>query len=364
MGTRWFVLALVVASIAAAAPARAAGGIKAHTIVKGLDHPAAFDVAPNGDIFYGERVTGEIRIWIRDRDRTVHFLDIPRLVASVTSGTGLLAVTLDPAYPDTPYVYVVATRRSHGVVRTQLLRIQDEGGTGTHLTVLFGGANTPSGDQHNGAKIVFGPDGMLYLTIGEGDVPARAQDVDSPLGKVLRLSLDGSVPPDNPLGPESPVFAFGIRNSFGMVFDPTSGDLWLTDNGPECNDEVDRIRGGENYGWGPNATCSTPPAAPRNTSQDGPTPLLPELYFGDTVGITGAAFCDGCSLGRRSEGTLFFGDFNGGRIHRAILTENRRSIERASVVFTHLRPVLSVEAAPGGGLYFSDSKGLYRLVAP
>lgn len=360
--SRALVLVAVLVSALAVVPAEAGSTIHARTIVKGLDHPAAFDVAAGGDIFYGERVTGEIRVWVRERDRTRPFFQIPDVVGSLTTGTGLLAVTLDPGYPDVPYVYALATRRVEGDTRTQLLRITDEGGTGANLTVLFGGASTPSGTQHNGGRIAFGPDGMLYLVIGERDVPALAQDMDSPLGKVLRLTPDGQIPEDNPFGADSPVYVFGIRNSFGMVFDPETGNLWETDNGPECNDEVNRIVAGENYGWGSDATCSTPPAAPRNTNQDGPTPTLPEIHFPATIGITGAAFCAECDLGRRSEGALFFGDFNQMRIHRAFLSGDRRSIERESVVYTHMRRVLSVEAAPGGGLYFSDSKGIYRLV--
>jgi len=85
-------------------------------LIKGIEHPATFDVAPNGDIFYGERLSGEIRVYVRDRDRTRWFFHIRKVVSSLTSGTGLLAVTLDPAYPDVPYVYALATRRVSGSV--------------------------------------------------------------------------------------------------------------------------------------------------------------------------------------------------------------------------------------------------------
>jgi glucose/arabinose dehydrogenase len=360
----WLLVAAAVAAGSPAAPesARAPGTLRAQVVVRGLDHPAAFDVAPGGDIFYGERVTGEIRVWRRDRDRTVHFFDIPDLEGAVLAGTGLLALTLDPAYPDVPYLYLLATRRVGATVRTQVLRVTDAGGEGEDLTVLFG-PGLGAGDQHNGGKIAFGPDGMLYVVIGERTVEALAQDLDSPHGKVLRLTPDGGIPDDNPFGPDNPTYAYGIRNSFGMAFDPATGYLWESDNGPACNDELNRIEAGGNYGWGPSETCATPPPPPQNTNADGPDPIMPELVWGATIAPTGLAFCTACGLGRRSEGALFLGDFNDRRIHRILLSDNGRSVESESIVLTHLRRVLSVEAAPGGSLYFSDAKGIYRIVS-
>ena len=93
-----------------------------------------------------------------------------------------------------------------------------------------------------------------------------------PRGKILRLTRDGEAAPGNPFG--SRVWAFGIRNSFGLAFDPVTGNLWETENGPECNDELNRIVRGGNYGWGPAADCgsATPPS---DTNRDGPSPILP-----------------------------------------------------------------------------------------
>ena len=335
--------------------------MRVQTVVKGLEQPAAFDVAPGGDIFYGERVTGEIRVWRRDRERTVHFFDVPDVEGAVLAGTGLLALTLDPAYPEVPYLYLLATRRVGATVRTQVLRVTDAGGRGEDLTVLFA-RGLGAAVQHNGGKIAFGPDGMLYVVIGERTVEALAQDLGSPHGKVLRLTPRGGVPEDNPFGDDDPVFAYGIRNSFGLAFDPETGFLWETDNGPACNDELNRIVPGGNYGWGPSETCATPPAPPANTNADGPNPIFPELLWTSTIAPTGLAFCTSCGLGRQSEGALFMGDFNQRRIHRIRLSDDGRIVDGESIVLTHLRRILSVESAPGGGLYFSDSKGIYRIV--
>src|SRR5207249_2447194 len=95
-----------------------------------------------------------------------------------------------------------------------------------------------------------GPDGKLYVSIGDTGNPALAQDSTSLSGKILRFNKDGTIPTDNPF-PGSPVYALGMRNTFGMTFHDDTGDLWITENGPEFPefDEVNRIIAGGNYGW-------------------------------------------------------------------------------------------------------------------
>ena len=177
----------------------------------------------------------------------------------------------------------------------------------------------------------------------------------------MRLNADGTVPSDNPSA-GSPIIAYGIRNSFGFTFDPPTGRLWLTDNGPECNDEIDLISrtSVHNYGWGPSETCGSPPPAPRNTNQDGPSPVLPKFFFPTPPGLTGAVFCHQCGLS--SGGQLFFGDFNNGKIHRATLTSARTGIVAQAPFYDHPDSVLSLESPDNGGpIYFSTTTNIFRL---
>jgi glucose/arabinose dehydrogenase len=218
----------------------------------------------------------------------------------------------------------------------------------------------PAGTNHNGGVIRFGPDGKLYAVIGENGVPANSQDLSNKLGKVLRMNVNGTVPSDNPI-PGSHIFAYGIRNSFGLAFDPQTGRLWETENGPRCNDEVNRIARGRNYGWGPSQTCTSPPD-PSTTNRDGPNPFPPELWYGTPIAPTGAAFCTSCALGSTSEGRLFFGAWNTGEIRRVTLGTLRWSAVGETVVYTHSSGVLGLERARNGTLYFSDSSAIYRLV--
>ena len=163
------------------------------------------------------------------------------------------------------------------------------------------------------------------------------------------------------VAPGSYVWAYGIRNSFGLAFDPVTGRLWETENGPSCNDELNWLRWNRNHGWGPRQTCATPPAPPSNTNQDGPNPVLPALWYGTPIAPTGVAFCRGCGLGSASEGRLFFGAWNNGQLRRVTLDSFRRSAVSQSVVYDHAGRILSLEVAPGGAIYLSDHGGIYRL---
>jgi glucose/arabinose dehydrogenase len=319
-----------------------------------LAYPAAFTPTPEGNrIYFGERYSGEIRRLDRATGATTLFYTVPGMASGGESG--LLGLALHPDYPDNRNVWAFVTRDVDGTRQNQLLRIRPDGKGFAVLRSL------PTGLYHNGGRIMFGPEGKLYVVIGENDNPANAQDLGNLAGKMLRLNPDGTVPADNPQ-PGRAVIAYGIRNSFGFTFDPQAGHLWATDNGPECNDELNLIPRLEltNFGWGPSQSCDSPPPAPRNTNRDGPDPVLPRLSFSLPPALTGAAFCDGCGLS--TPGDLFVGDYNDGRIHRLTLTPERRDVASQSVYYDHPDSVLSVETpADGGPLYFSSPTNIYRL---
>ena len=252
-------------------------------------------------------------------------------------------------------MWVFVTRNVSGTATNQLLRISADG---SGFTVL---GSFPAAGNHNGGRIMFGPDGKLYVVVGDNRHAPNAQSLATPAGKMLRLNADGTVPSDNPQ-PGSPIIGYGIRNSFGFTFDPQPGRLWQTENGPECNDEINLIASLKlkNYGWGPSETCDSPPPAPRNTNLDGPSPTLPKLFFATPPALTGAAFCHQCGLS--SHGRLFFGDYITGTIHRARLTSGRGAIASHAPFYDHPASVLSVETPiDGGPIYFSTPTNIFRL---
>ncbi|MGZ4109619.1 MAG: PQQ-dependent sugar dehydrogenase [Actinomycetota bacterium] len=340
-----------------AAPATAASPITARPVVRGADTPTAFTFGPGNVIWYVEKSNGEIHAFDVDTGRDTTLATIPGVNAD--GERGMLGIALDPGYPSQPFVYVYATRTDGGHLRNEILRVRDANGSGTDRTAIWS-APASSSPYHNGGRIAFGADGMLYAAVGDGHDAANAQDrTSNDRGKILRMTPDGGVPNDNPFA-RSRIYAYGIRNSFGFAFDPRGGSLWETENGPECNDELNRILPGRNYGWGPHETCSG--SSPRNTNQDGPNPVLPRLWYTPTIAPTGVAFCRRCGLGPRSRGRLFFGAFNTGQIRRVTLNAARTDVRAQKVVFTNGSGITSIEESPAGRLYFSDGSGIYRLV--
>jgi glucose/arabinose dehydrogenase len=350
-------IALVLVALVLVVPAPAeAATIKPVPVATELAFPAAFTFARDGRIFYGERFSGEIRIFDPATGADSLFFTIPNVAA--TGEQGLLGLTLHYAYPKTPYVFAYVTRVVGGVARNQLVRITDTGGTGSAMWAFF---TVPAASAHNGGRILFGADRKIYAVVGDNGPPSNAQNLGVNLGKVLRMNPTGTVPSDNPFA-GSLVWAYGIRNSFGFAFDPQTGRLWETENGPTCNDELNRIVKGRNYGWGPSQTCDVPPEPPLNTNQDGPNPFLPQVWWESPIAPTGAAFCSRCGLGSANEGRLFVGTWRTRELRRVTLGSLRWSAVGERVVYTHDNGILSLEVAPGGAIYMSDPTAIYKLV--
>jgi glucose/arabinose dehydrogenase len=353
-GRAGIIIATVGLVVAVAGPASA---IEAREVAGDLNGPVAFTFGPGQELWYVEKSSGQIRV-----------IDLEsgddRLFATVAGVNGdgergMLGIALHPRFPAKPFVYVYATRTANGNLRNQILRYEEgTDGTGSNRRVLFT-SPASSSPYHNGGRILFGPDGMLYAIVGDGHDGSNAQDrSDNDLGKILRLAPSGTIPRTNPF--DSAIWAYGIRNSFGFAFDPATDALWQTENGPACNDELNLIRKGRNYGWGPGATCEG--VSPGNTNGDGPRPVRPAMFYEDAIGITGIAFCDRCGLGVRSDGSAFHGAVNDGRITRVLFDRQSRDVTGRSIVYDHPSGTLSIEVGPGGGLYFSDFDGIYRLV--
>jgi glucose/arabinose dehydrogenase len=345
------------AQVVAAAPRPAAATFKVVPVKTGLNGPSGFTFAPSGNIWYLERGTGRV---MRLNRRTKHqrmFFDISKVNGD--GERGALGMALDPRWPSRPFVYVYVTRTDHGVLVNELLRIRSQDGSGAGFRVLFKWRVT-SATNHNGGRILFGPDHKLYVVTGENADPANSQEKRNLRGKILRINSDGSIPAGNPFGTR--IWSFGHRNSFGFTFDPKTDRLWETENGPECNDEINLIVEGANFGWGPHETCSG--TAPGDTNNSGPKPRhLPKRFFASTIGITGAEFCIRCGLGSAVNGDLVFTDVNTGLIRAINMNAKRTGFSSGPRVLfdpgtggTH-----SVEVGPKHRLYISTPTAIYRL---
>jgi glucose/arabinose dehydrogenase len=337
-------------------PERRAPALKVVTVRGGLDNPTGFTFAPNGRIWYIEKNTGRIYILNRDTGGRRLFTDISRV--SGLGERGGLGIALHPDWPARPFVYAYVTRTDHGVLQNELLRFRSENDHVAATKRLFGW-RVSSATNHNGGRIVFGPDGNLWIVVGENADPRFSQQRGNLRGKILRIAPDGSIPNGNPFGTR--VYATGIRNSFGMAFDPETDRLWETENGPGCNDELNLIRRGGNFAWGPHQSCGSLPA-PRDTNRDGANRIMPKEWFVSTLGITGAAFCERCALGGARDGDLFYGDVNTSHLYVSELNAARTGIVGSPEDVLALSTVVySMEVGPRHRIYFSGPNGIYRL---
>lgn len=253
-------------------------------IVRDADLPTNLAPVEDGSLLYTEKETGRVRRVDPDGD-----LDpdpVAELAVVGDAERGLLGIALDPAER---WIYLYLSDAADG--RNRVVRIPSEGG---RPETILDGLPSETG-YHNGGDIAFGPDGMLYVVTGDAHDADLAQDPDSVGGKLLRLEPDGSIPEDNP-DPASPVFASGIRNSFGVCLDPTTGQVWETENGPDRDDEVNRVPPGANLGW---PVQLGPGGSPRFVD--------PVLVYPDVIVPTGCTVTE--------DGTVFFGDLSGS-LHR------------------------------------------------
>jgi glucose/arabinose dehydrogenase len=308
----------------------------------------AFAFTPDGtELFYAERFSGEIRRVNLASGNDTRYTRI-RDVAS-WGDHGVLGIAVDPDWASGQQRVFVYYTEAHPQ-KNRIVRLEESGSGQVSSTRL---ATIPATGYHDGGTLHFGPDGKLYAVTGDAAGPGRSQRVGNLSGKVLRMDEDGSRPGDNPFR-RGRAFSIGHRNSFGFAFDPQTGRLWQTENGPECDDEINLVRRGRNYGWGPASECP-------NTNDSGRRPVKPKWRINPLIAPTGAAFCRGCGLGPKVNGDLLIGTYLSPRILDLSLNAKRNKIVGRRVLVRHGRVVLAVEAAPDGRVYFSDLRGIYRL---
>ncbi|MBL4693216.1 MAG: PQQ-dependent sugar dehydrogenase, partial [Magnetovibrio sp.] len=214
-----------------------------------LKAPWSLVFLPDGRALVSER-QGTIRLLSQNGD----YDEAPLLNMDVAEDdeSGLMGLALDPNFPKAPFVYAMRTFRQGKTWNNEVLRLLFDGHNLSLDKKLI--ANIPAGNNHNGGRIGFGPDGMLY--VGTGDIFERrlAQDLKSLAGKILRLTPEGFVPSDNPF-PRSYVWSWGHRNVQGLAWDPDTGALYNTEHGPSGEvgfgafDEVNVVVKGGNFGW-------------------------------------------------------------------------------------------------------------------
>jgi glucose/arabinose dehydrogenase len=224
-----------------------------------------------------------------------------------------------------------------------------EGGRlGTPQTLLD---DVPGGTNHDGSRLAFGPDGMLYMTTGDAGNARLAQDRSSLAGKILRLTPDGRPAPGNPFG--DAVWTLGHRNPQGLVFHPGTGVLYATEHGPNTDDEVNLIERGRNYGW-PDVRGYCDSGGERDFCAANEV-VEPVEAWTPTVAVAGADFYDG-DVFPEWRGSLLVTALRGESLFRLTLTsDGRRAASTERLLEGELGRIRDVLVGPDGTVYLATS---------
>ena len=218
--------------------------VNVQTILDNLKNPWELEFAPDGKIFFTER---DGKLWMIDNESRLQL--VAEFPASNTSEGGLLGLELDPDYENNHFLYLYQTYLDIPTHQNKVIRYTVNNNQLTEEMILID--KIPGAIWHDGGRIKFGPDGMLYITTGDATNASLSQDPSSLAGKILRINSDGTIPNDNPFNSE--VFSYGHRNPQGLAWNE-DGILVSSEHGPSgekgyAHDEINVIERGENYGW-------------------------------------------------------------------------------------------------------------------
>ncbi|HYN39428.1 MAG TPA: PQQ-dependent sugar dehydrogenase, partial [Rhodospirillales bacterium] len=261
-GAAAMIAALLLAAATSGVPPAAAqefrsedGPIRVVTVATGLEHPWGLVFLPDGRMLVTER-PGRLRVITEQGKVSEPVAGVPAVYE--TGQGGLLDVALDPNFADNRLVYLSYAEADGRVAGTAVARGRfaenDDGRPRLDdVQVIFRQQPKVSGANHWGSRLVFMPDGSLFVTLGERFQRDRAQRPEEHLGKLVRINPDGSVPRDNPFAGSSTtrpeIWSIGHRNIQGAAIHPVSGRLWTHEHGARGGDEINIPEAGKNYGW-------------------------------------------------------------------------------------------------------------------
>ncbi len=326
--------------------------IRVVPVASGLTNPWSIAFLPNGDMLVTER-PGRLRI-VRDGKLDPEpIAGTPQVFA--TQQGGFLEVLPHPNFAQNGFLYLTYSKpgTEPNTATTALARGRFDGKALTDVKDIFVAENWNTGGIHFGSKLAFGPDGLLYMTIGERNDRHRAQDTSNHGGTVVRLQDDGSVPKDNPFvgkeGFRPEIYSYGHRNPQGLAFHPQSGELWSTEHGPHGGDELNIIKPGKNYGW-PVVTYGREYSGQiisEHPSREGMEE--PILLWVPSIGTSGLLFYTGDKF-PFWRGQIFAGGLAGMRVDR--IGFNEKGLMGRDPIYLRQR-VRDVRQGPDGFIYLA-----------
>jgi glucose/arabinose dehydrogenase len=313
----------------------------------GLRIPWDLAFAPDGRVFVTERV-GNILVYA-GRDASAAQLSNTAVAGVRAEGeAGLMSVELDPAFSSNGLLYVCVSVTDEGQWRNEVLRYRMQGNVPVFDAYVIR-RGMAANSNHDGCRIRFGPDGKLWVTMGDAGASTRAQDPNSLNGKVLRVNSDGSIPSDNPIMPgataRTAVYTMGNRNPQGLTFQPGTGTPFEVEHGDETHDEINILVSGGNYGY------------PIVRGPDGPGGYLDPAWSSGSVTIatSGADFALGTAWGSW-EGSLFVAQLKESDLRRFTISGGVATQQEILLDGKYGR-LRTARLGPDGSLYLTTSNG-------
>jgi aldose sugar dehydrogenase len=365
--------------------------IRVETVSTGLVRPTSMAFLGSNDILVLEKNTGNVH-----RITNGQLLPQPLLHVNIATQIerGLLGIAVTKNGPTT-YVFLYYTEAGGGVDNStgnRLYRYELANNQLINPKLLLDLPAIPGNPnsvrfEHNGGKLVVGPDNNVYLVIGDvgGHMGQTENNANGPppdgTGGVLRVTQDGdAVVPNSPLGNDTDptlnkYYAYGIRNSFGIDFDPVTGNLWDTENGPAYGDEINLVEPGFNSGWtkiqGSAQTRQLNPASVLVNIGGKGTYRDPEFVWNQPVGPTALKFLNSEKLGKQYQNDMFVGDIINGNLYHFKLNEQRMGLlvgkvatnPQAIVFGNGFGGITDIQVGPEGYLYVLSYSGvIYRIL--
>jgi glucose/arabinose dehydrogenase len=361
--------------------------IRISVVTKALSHPWSMAWLPNGDMLITERA-GQLRILRNGVLDPTPIAGVTRVQAGGTSG--LLDIALHPKFATNGLVYLAyntskpapaaaapaaapAGRGRGGaamVYSTALARGRFDGKALVDVKEIFVAEPFVPLSGGDASRIVFAPDGTLFMSSSHHRDEKGPQDPMNDVGKILRLNDDGTIPKDNPFvgkeGYRPEIYSIGHRTVLGLTFHPTTGALWETENGPQGGDEVNIIQPGKNYGWPLVTYGHDYDGTALNERPIPPGMVLPTLFWVPSITASGLAFYTGDKF-PAWQGNLFVGSMTVGRIggtgHLQRIVFNERGEQRRESLLADLRQrIRDVRQGPDGLLYLLTDENAGALL--
>lgn len=355
---RRFVLASLLAVSLAPLRAHAESTEVLDTVVDGLDRPWSFAFLPDGTILITEKA-GALRSIGADRKLSEPIAGLPE-VAAVGQG-GLLDIALHPNFEQTRLVFLsFAEPREDGKNATSVMRgrLSEDFRSLTDVKVIFRQQPAYDGGGHFGSRLAFDRTGALFVTTGDRqNLRALVQQTDNHIGKIIRITEDGGIPPDNPKveGWLPEIWSIGHRNLQGATIDPLTGRLWTVEHGTKGGDELNHPEAGKNYGW-PDVTYGREYSGEKIgagvTEKEGIEP--PVHYWDPSIAPSGMVFYTGDRY-PQWKGNLFVGALV--QKHLARLVFDGDKVVEEEKLFEGYARIRDVRQGPDGYLYILTDEG-------